>query len=43
MHKNEFITHKSKQHSCTKIEAEKTIDMFISSVIDALRNCPKIN
>ena len=36
MHKNEFITHISKQHSCTKIEAEKTIDMFTSTVIDAL-------
>jgi nucleoid DNA-binding protein len=32
----EFITHISEQHSCTKIEAAKTIGMFTPSVIDAL-------
>lgn len=26
----------AEQHNCTKIEAEKTIDMFTSSVIDAI-------
>jgi len=36
MNKSQFITHISEQHSCTKIEAEKVIDMFVSSVIDAL-------
>ena len=36
MNKSEFINHISKQHSCTKIDAEKTIDMFTSSVISAL-------
>lgn len=36
MNKGEFINYISEQHSCTKIEAEKTINMFTSSVIDAL-------
>lgn len=36
MTKKEFIDHISSQHSCTKIEAEKVINMFTSSVIDAL-------
>ena len=36
MNKSEFITHIADQHKCTKIEAEKVIDMFTSSVIDAL-------
>ena len=36
MTKKEFIDHISSQHNCTKTEAEKVIDMFVSSVIDAL-------
>jgi len=36
MNKQEFIDHVAKQHNCTKVQAEKTIDMFTSSVIDAL-------
>ena len=36
MNKSEFITHIAGQHKCTKIEAEKVIDMFTSSVIDAM-------
>ena len=36
MNKSEFITHISEQHQCTKVEAEKAIDMFTSSVIDAM-------
>jgi len=36
MNKAEFITHIADQYQCTKIEAEKVIDMFISSVIDAM-------
>jgi len=36
MNKSQFITRISEQHSCTKIEAEKVIDMFVSSVTDAL-------
>jgi DNA-binding protein HU-beta len=34
--KSEFITHIADQHKCTKIEAEKVIDKFTSSVIDAI-------
>ena len=36
MNKSEFIAHIAGQHKCTKIEAEKVIDMFTSSVIDAI-------
>jgi DNA-binding protein HU-beta len=36
MNKAEFITHISEQNSCTKVEAEKVIDMFTSSSISAL-------
>jgi DNA-binding protein HU-beta len=36
MNKQEFIDHIASQHKCTKKEAEKTIDMFTSSVIDAI-------
>ncbi len=43
MNKQEFITHIANQHICTKVQAEKTIDMFISSVIDAMRQDNKIS
>lgn len=36
MNKQEFIDHIASQHGCTKKEAEKAIDVFTSSVIDAL-------
>ncbi len=36
MNKQEFIDHIAKQHNCTKVQAEKTIDIFTSSVIDAI-------
>ena len=36
MNKSEFITHIADQYQCTKVNAEKAIDMFISSVIDAM-------
>lgn len=36
MNKQEFIDHIANQHNCTKVEAEKTIDIFTSSVIGAL-------
>ena len=36
MNKQEFITHIANQHNCKKVEAEKAIDMFTSSVIDVL-------
>jgi len=36
MNKQEFIDHIASQHGCTKKEAEKAIDIFTSSVIEAL-------
>lgn len=43
MHKNEFITYMSKQNDCTKAVAEKNIDMFVSSVIDAIGSGKEIS
>ena len=36
MNKQEFITHIANQHECKNVEAKKAIDMFTSSVIDAM-------
>src|SRR5687768_596140 len=36
MDKGEFVNYIADQHKCTKTKAEKTIDMFTSSVIDAI-------
>lgn len=36
MNKQEFIDYIANQHGCTKKEAEKAIDIFTSSVINAL-------
>ena len=36
MNKVEFINHIESEHNCTKTEAERTIDRFVSSVIDAM-------
>ena len=36
MKKGNFVAYIADQHSCTKAEAERVIDMFTSSVIDAL-------
>jgi DNA-binding protein HU-beta len=36
MNKGELINHIAELHKCTKVEAEKTIDIFTSSVIDAI-------
>ena len=36
MNKSELIAHIAEQHKCTKPQAEKVIDIFTSSVIDAL-------
>lgn len=36
MNKQEFIDHIASEHGCTKKEAEKAIDKFTSSVIDAM-------
>ena len=43
MHKQEFIDHIANQHGCTKKEAEKAIDIFTSSVIDALSQGKEIS
>ena len=36
MAQQEFINHITNQYNCTKTEAEKVINMFTSSVIDAI-------
>ena len=36
MNKGQFVDHIANEYSCTKVEAEKVIDMFVSSVIDAI-------
>jgi len=36
MNKGEFINYMAKKNNCTKIAAEKAIDMFISSVTSAM-------
>ena len=36
MNKQQFISYISEKYECTKVEAEKTIDRFVSSVIDAI-------
>jgi len=43
MNKAEFITHIADQYQCTKVEAEKAIDMFTSSVIDAMGHGKEIS
>ena len=43
MNKGEFITHIAQQHNCLKTEAEKVIDMFTSSVIEAMGQGNKIS
>ena len=35
MNKSEFIDHISKEHNCSKTEAEKIINIFTKSVISA--------
>ena len=36
MNKADFVNHIAGQYQCTKVDAEKAIDMFTSSIIDAL-------
>jgi len=36
MNKADFVKHIAELHQCTQVEAEKTIDIFTSSVIDAI-------
>jgi DNA-binding protein HU-beta len=43
VNKSEFVDHIAAQHSCTKKDAEKAIDIFTSSVIDALSQGKEIS
>jgi DNA-binding protein HU-beta len=43
MTKQGFIDHIASQHGCTKREGEKIIDMFTSSVIEAMGEGKEIN
>lgn len=36
MHKGEFVSYIAAKYNCTKVEAEKVVDMFTGSVISAL-------
>ena len=36
MNKSEFVKHIAELHNCTQIEAEKNLEMFVSSAISAL-------
>ena len=36
MNKGNFVSYIADKHNCTKIEAEKVVDMFTSSIIGAL-------
>ncbi|CAG2171884.1 unnamed protein product [Oppiella nova] len=42
MNKSEFINHIAKEHSCSKVEAERVINMFTSSTISALASGKEI-
>jgi nucleoid DNA-binding protein len=43
MNKQEFVKHIAEQHKCTQVDAEKAIDIFTSSVIDALGDGKEIS
>ena len=43
MNKSQFITYVSEKHSCTKIEADRIIGMFVTSAIDALGSGEEIS
>ena len=43
MNKQEFVKHIAEQHKCTQVEAEKAIDIFTSSIIDALGDGKEIS
>ena len=43
MNKSQFITYMAEQNDCTKAAAERTIDMFVSSVIGALGSGEEIS
>ncbi len=43
MNKSQFITYMTEQNDCSKAAAEKNIDMFVSSVIDAIGSGEEIS
>lgn len=43
MNKADFVRHIAEQHQCTQVEDDKTIDMFTSSVIDAVEKGNEIS
>lgn len=43
MNKSEFITYMSEQNDCTKVEAEKVLDIFVDSTISALGDGEEIS
>jgi DNA-binding protein HU-beta len=43
MNKQEFVKHIAEQYKCTQVDAEKAIDIFTSSVIDALGDGKEIS
>lgn len=43
MNKTEFINHISAQYQCTKTKAEKVIDRFTSSIIEAMEREKEIS
>ncbi len=43
MNKTEFVKHIAQQHSCSQVEADKIMDMFTSSVIDAMEQGNEIS
>jgi len=42
MNKGEFIDYIAKQHSCTKVEAEKIINMFTASITGAMSESKEV-
>ena len=43
MNKKEFVKYIAEKHSCTNTQAEKVINMFTSSVIDAIAEGKEIS
>ena len=43
MNKGEFVAYAATKNDCTKVEAEKAIDIFVSSVISALGSGEEIS
>lgn len=43
MNKSEFVNYISKKYNCTKVEGDKIINMFTSSLIDAMRDGNEIS